>query len=147
MSDIDTLPEDGTDTTVQDDEQREDVKQLEDGNAEAAKYRRRLRDTEKQRDTLAAHVEALQRAHIEAALTKSGVKPDAVFAVAELADLVAEDGTIDADKLAAAVDAARAKFGITTPSKGAHVPGVGNQPATRPRADAWRDAFTPARKR
>jgi len=115
-------------------------------NNEAAKYRRKLREAEKQRDTLAAHVEALQRAQVDNLLAATGVKSDAVFAVAELADLLAEDGTVASEKLTAAVEAAKDKFGITPP-KGTHVPGVGNQPAAAPTVDRWKAAFTPARRR
>lgn len=123
-----------------------DTETGENANAEAAKYRRRLRDAEKQRDELAARVTALQRRQAEAMLP-AAVKPAAVWAVTELADVLDDDGSVDAAKLDAAVTAAREHFGITKPAKGTHVPGVGNQPDGRPRADGWKQAFTPSRKR
>lgn len=138
----DTTPETVEGTTGPDEDTAEP-----DSNKEAAKYRRKLREAEKQRDELAARVEALQRAQAEGLLAASGVKPQAVFAVAELADLLGDDGTIDADKLTAAVETAREKFGIAKPTKGNLVPGVGSQPNRVPKADAWREAFTPSRKR
>lgn len=151
MSDTDTAPEvvepEAADTPEP--EAAEAADAVEDTPAEpdkeAAKFRRKLRETEKERDTLAARVEALQRAQAETLLTASGVKPQAVWAVAELGDVLAEDGTIDTDKLDKAVATAREKFGIAKPAKGNLVRGVGNQPAGRPRLDAWREAFTPKR--
>lgn len=115
--------------------------------SEAAKYRRKLREAEAERDDLAARVEALQRAQVVTLLEAARVKPDAVFAVAPLAHLLAEDGTVDPDKVKAAIDSARDRFGIATPTKGSYVPGVGNQPSAPPKVDAWKEAFTGNRRR
>lgn len=141
---VDDAAEDTTDAaadgTAQDDDETDG------GNAEAARYRRRLREAERQRDELAARVAALQQQQAERMLP-AGIKPDAVWAVTGLADVLDGDGLVDRDKLDAAVVAARERFGITKPSKGTHVPGVGNQPDRTPRIDGWRQAFTPSRKR
>lgn len=115
--------------------------------SEAAKYRRKLREAEAERDDLAARVEALQRAQVVTLLEAARVKPDAVFAVAPLADLLAEDGTVDPDKVKAAIDSARDRFGIATPTKGSYVPGIGNQPSAPPKVDAFTQAFAPSRGR
>lgn len=116
-------------------------------NAEAAKFRRRLRETEKHRDQLAARVEALQRKHVETLLASTGVKPAAVFSVTDLDGLVDADGTVNAEKVTAAVNTARERFNIAPIGKGTVVPGLGNQPSIAPKADTFSDAFKPARKR
>lgn len=112
-------------------------------NAEAAKWRRRLRDTQAELESATAQLDRVQRQQVEYLLTRTGVKPDAVFAVTGLSDLLDEDGGIDAEKLAAAVATASDRFGIVKPPKGNHVPGVGGQPSVLPRVDAWRNAFSP----
>ena len=61
---------------------------------EAAKWRKQLRAAEAERDTLAAKVEALQRAQAEDLITRNGVKPAAVFAVTSLADLLDDSGAV-----------------------------------------------------
>lgn len=138
----DTAPADSADGT----DSADNTNSADSANVEAAKYRRRLREAEQQRDELAARVSALQRRQAEAMLP-AAVKPAAVWAVTELADVLDDDGLVDAAKLDAAVTAAREHFGITKPAKGTFVPGVGNQPDGRPRADGWKQAFTPSRKR
>lgn len=82
---------------------------------EAAKYRRRLRDVEAERDTLKATVESLQRAEVDRLATADGLKPAALWSSAELTDLLAEDGTVDQGKVAAAISAARETLGIAPP--------------------------------
>lgn len=111
---------------------------------EAAKYRRRLRDTEVERDALAAQVEALQRATIDAQAEAAKIKPAALWASgAELADLITETGTVDTDKVADAITAARDTLGITVPPNGNHVPREGNNPPAASRdPNAWDSAFS-----
>jgi len=116
--------------------------QQESSNAEAAKYRRKLRETEGQLEQARTQLEALQRQHVESLLAATGVRPDAVWAVADLVDLVAEDGTVSAEAVAAAVETARQKFGIAPISKGVHVPGAGKAPSGPPRS-TLADAFRP----
>lgn len=126
-------------------EQPDEGTEQETPNSEAAKYRRKLREAEAERDTLAQRLEAVQRQQVEALL--GGVKPEALWAVAELAELLTDEGTIDADKVSAAIDAARERFGIAKPSPGTHVPGIGNRPTIAPAADRWKEAFQPSRRR
>lgn len=85
----------------------------------AAGYRKRAQDAEAkvaeveaQSAELTATIERLQRLHVENAVTAAGVKPGAVFAVAELADLLDEAGLPDAAKIEAAIDAARDQLGV-----------------------------------
>lgn len=139
-----------TEGTGQDAEQSDTTEQDSDTvstSAEAARYRRKLRDAEKQLQSVTEQLNAVQKQHAENMLADLGVKPDAIWAVAELADLLAEDGSIDADKLAQAVAAARERFGIPPTPKGTVVPGVGNQPASQPKLDTWTDAFGPSGSR
>lgn len=72
---------------------------------EAARYRTRLREAEAQRDTLAARVEAMQRAEV-ARLAGARLSQGAdVFDVGrvDLADLLDEDGAVDTTKVENAV--------------------------------------------
>lgn len=105
---------------------------------DAAKYRRRLRDTEAERDTLAAQVEALQRAAIDAQAEAQAIKPAALWASGvQLADLLTDDGTVDPSKVTAACVTARDTLGLG-PSSRNHVPSEGRNPAT---AAAGRDGM------
>lgn len=97
------------------------------GNREAARYRRRLRETEQERDRLTQQVEALQRSEVERAAAAEQIKPAALWSVTELADLLAEDGTVDADKLTAGIKSARDVLGLPAPRRN-HVPGEGRNP-------------------
>lgn len=67
-------------------------------------------------------VQALQRQAADKAITAAGLKPAAVWAVAELAQVLDDRGAIDDRKLAAAMNTARAQLGIArrTPAPGAH---------------------------
>jgi hypothetical protein len=76
---------------------------------EAANYRTRLRDTEAERDRLAATVATFQRAAVEKlAASGDGKKlaagADLWVAGVKVEDLLAEDGTVDAAKVSAAVE-------------------------------------------
>lgn len=110
---------------------------------EAARYRRQLRDVEGERDALRAQLDAIRRVEVDAQVARLGVKPAAVWASGvTLADVVAEDGTVDADRVAAAVAAARERFGLKTQRRirgfksglGAAGAGVSN---------SWQSAFAP----
>jgi hypothetical protein len=116
------------------------------GNAEGIKWRRKLRATEAERDNLAGTVEMLQRQRVESLLAGTNVKPAALWKVTDLAALAADDGTIDPDKVAAAVQNARDQFGIAPVPKGTLVRGVGNQPSGVPQRDPFTDAFRSRRR-
>jgi len=76
---------------------------------EAAKYRTRLREVEGERDQLAGQLHNLQRAAAVAAAQGPGRLADGgdLFRDdhVQLADLVADDGTVDIDRVAAAAAA------------------------------------------
>jgi hypothetical protein len=116
-------------------------------NAEAAKYRRRLRDSQAQLGSVTAQLDAVQRQQVELLIAESGVKPTAVWSVTGVAELLGDDGAIDTEKVTAAVETAREKFGIPKRQKGNFVPGVGNQPSAMPKTDTWTDAFSPPKRR
>lgn len=151
MSDADTTPvedavAEGTDAPAADadtaTEAPEDEQEQESPNSEAARYRRKLRETEGQLEQARTQLEALQRQHVESLLTATGVRPDAVWAVADLVDLVDQTGAVDAEAVAAAVETARQKFGIAPISKGVHVPAAGKAPSGPP-PPTLADAFRP----
>jgi hypothetical protein len=108
---------------------------------EAAKYRRRLREAETERDRLSERIESLQRAEVERLATAAGLRPAALWASGpELADLVADDGTVDASKVSAAIGAAREQLGIPAPPVGPRVPKEGRSPG-RPAKPSGREAM------
>ncbi len=118
------------DTVTEVDDKRTDDQQTEDtGNREAAKYRRRLRDTEAERDQLAQRVESMQRTEVERLAAVALLKePRALWAAGtELADLLAEDGTVDPEKVTAAIKHTREHLGIAAPV-GNYVPRAGGTP-------------------
>lgn len=73
----------------------------ESGNSEAAKYRRRLRDTEAVRDAHAARIEAFQRRDVSRIAGETLAQPSDLFDVGrrELADLLDDDGEVDEEKV------------------------------------------------
>ncbi|OBC12614.1 hypothetical protein A5784_32825 [Mycobacterium sp. 852013-50091_SCH5140682] len=107
-----TVLEDGSDVDEDQDDDAGDGK----GGREAAKYRRRLREAEAERDQLAERVTALQRAEVERLATADGLKPAALWSSTELAGLLDDEGVVDAAKVAAAISGARDTLGILKPT-------------------------------
>lgn len=132
-------PEAGEDGSGVDEDQDDDAG---DGpGREAAKYRRRLRDAEAQRDQLAERVESLQRAEVERLATDDKLRPAALWASGiELDALLGDDGTVDPGKVTEAIEAARQQLGIPTPPSGNYVRGEGRVPG-RPAKPSGRDAM------
>jgi hypothetical protein len=129
-------PEAGTDDAEdQDDVEDQDAADAGGkGNKEAARYRRRLRSTEQERDQLAERVTALQRAEVERLATADDLRPAALWASAELGDLLSDDGTVDEAKVSQAIGAAREQLGIPNPPpRGNYVKGEGRSPGRPPR--------------
>ncbi len=105
------------------------------GGKEAARYRRRLRETEAERDALTERVESLQRSVVDSIVTEGGkggrmhsTEPFWAGGV-DLADLLDEGGDVDRAKVLAAVDDVAVRFGITRRPKPNTVPGEGYNPA------------------
>lgn len=116
-------------------------------NGEAAKYRRRLRSVEAERDTLAQQVQALQRQQVEQLCQAARIRPQAVWGSgAELSAMLNDDSSVNPEAVAEAINTAREQFGIH-PQVGTHVPGVGNRPGQLAKTDQWVDAFKPQRAR
>lgn len=85
--------------------------------AEAARYRRQLRDTEGERDGLRTRVETFQRRDAERVAAEHLADPGDLFTVGgvQLADLLDEDGEVDHERV---TEAARAVI-ATRPGLGA----------------------------
>jgi hypothetical protein len=74
--------------------------------AEAATYRRKLRDAEAQLEALRARVDGIARSEVEALAADTLRSPaDLWLTGTELADLLADDGNPDPDKVRTAVEA------------------------------------------
>lgn len=114
---------------------------------QAAKLRKRAQAAEAERDALREQVQALQRQQIDAQVTAAGIKPTAVWATGvELAELVTDEGTVDAEQVAAAIERARDELGVAPVGRGgAPVPGAGERPTVAPpnAAQAFAKAFAP----
>ncbi|MGG7307549.1 hypothetical protein ACQXVK_10195 [Curtobacterium sp. AB451] len=83
------------------------------GNAEAAKYRRELRDTQAELATVKEQLITMRRVEVERLAEPEGVNGAALWASGvELDDLLNEDGTPNTDAVTAAVSNARTAFGI-----------------------------------
>lgn len=91
-----------------DDDEQDTDPRLAKVRAEAKGLRGRLRDAEGERDTAGLRLVALQiQAATQLATGKGGLSDGAdLLTETRIENLVAEDGTVDMDKLAAAVDAA-----------------------------------------
>lgn len=116
------------------------------GNAEAARYRRALRETEAERDTLNTRVESLQRAAAEQFMTgKLDVPADLWRFGIELADVLDDDGTVSPVKVTAAWETVlesrpmlRSKRMAGLPPVESLRPAGSSGAANRPQ---WKDAF------
>lgn len=85
------------------------------GNAEAAKYRRQLRDTEAERDALSGTVETLRRQLVAGAMPEmSKLSADALWNTGRNAAEFFDEATgqLDADGLASAVQETHEKLGL-----------------------------------
>lgn len=120
-----------------------------DGNAEAARYRRRLRDAETERDRFAAQVESLQRAEVDRIIGDLVTWSPAVMWEHGLTlDMVTtDDGGIDAEKVRTAVANAETKLGLQGRvgfSLGIGPADAGDIPDRR---DPWKEAFVPPHRK
>lgn len=117
---------------------------------EAARYRRQLRETEAERDGLLTQLDALRRAEVDRLVADQTrtLKPAALWAAGtELGQLLAEDGTVDAARVAEAIKAASDTLGIATrlpvaPSS-AGQGNVGEAVYSGQPGNGWQEAFAP----
>jgi hypothetical protein len=110
-------PEVNTPTTPQQDGTPDQPDAAEDGkskgNAEAARWRSKLRTAEAERDALAEAVETLQRQLIAGAMPHgSKLGPDALWLAGRKPGGLFENGQLDPDKLTAAVKEVHAELGV-----------------------------------
>lgn len=114
------------------------------GNREAAKYRRQLREAEAARDALSTRLEGMQRAQVEAMVDLA--QPRALWAVTELADLLDDDGNVDSEKVAAAMTRARDELGASTRDQPVfESPSTHRTNSAPPASEAFVQAFEPKR--
>ena len=116
---VSSTPGNNLDTTEgeADDQDTEDSDTEDRPAREAAKYRRRLRAVEAERDQLAQRLEAMQRSEVERQSEAAQLKPAALWSAAQLSDLLNEDGTVDTDRVTAAIQAARSVLGLPEPKR------------------------------
>lgn len=115
------------------------------GNQEAAKYRRRLRETEAERDALTTRLEALQRTMVEQYAADQIEKPAGLWAHAQLADLLDDDGNVDRQKVIDASKTAREELGLSKARFGPYAPLQGKMTTLEQDQKSFADAFAPGR--
>ncbi|TXI56485.1 hypothetical protein [Mycolicibacter arupensis] len=104
---------------------------------ESAGYRERATTAE---NTVAA----LQQQHAERLIDAAGVKPAAVFALTTITDLLADDGTVDPEKVTAAVTRARQELGVTGRPQPLRPQGGLTSGTGAPKVQkGWQSAFAP----
>ena len=111
-------------------------------NREAAKYRTRLRETEAQRDTLTARIEAFQKAD---ALRHAGTQladPEDLFTVGQvkLADLLDDDGNVVPELVETALMGileTRPGLGKAATPRGPSAAGAGNRASYAGSGTSW----------
>jgi hypothetical protein len=102
----------------------------ENANAEAAKYRSRLRETEAERDTLTGRLEKAHRTMVETIAGKRLEKPEALWAAGvQLEDLLDDEGHVDAEKVEAAAVKAEEELGLIRRRGAPIIPGQGGTPS------------------
>lgn len=114
----------------------------EQGSKREARYRRELRATETERDTLRAQVESLQRAEAE---RMSGLeKGAALWATGvTVADLLDDDGQLDPERVAQAAQGAQETLGARPTGTPRPDLSQGGNGVPMQAGDAWANAFTP----
>ncbi len=87
----DAAPEETSDETTSDESEGND--------REAARYRRRLRETESERDALTARVEQYQRAEAERIAAESLAAPADLWLFTDVAAVLNDEGDVDPEKV------------------------------------------------
>jgi hypothetical protein len=129
-------PQSDTDT------QEETVEQF--GRDYVEKLRRESAGYRERATTAETTVAALQQQHAERLIDAAGVKPAAVFALTTITDLLADDGTVDPEKVAAAVTRARQELGVTGRPQPLRPQGGLTSGTGAPKvANTWQSAFAP----
>lgn len=114
--------------------------------SEAAKWRRRLRDTEVERDTLAQRVERFQRAEVTRLVADDLAQPGDLFRFGvTLADVLDDDGKVEPGLVATALSGlleARPGLGKPAPQqRGPSSHGQGHRPVAVDASPSWADVI------
>src|SRR5690625_1674384 len=110
--------------------------------AEAKRYRLRLRETEAERDNLAAQLEALRKAEAERIAAAEVSNPAGLWAAGtDVADLLTDDGAVDPQKVRQATRDAAEALGLARPKPAAYSPYAGKVPERRNRAADMADVI------
>ncbi|UVO13790.1 hypothetical protein NM962_06860 [Mycobacterium sp. SVM_VP21] len=129
-------PQSDTDT------QEETVEQF--GRDYVEKLRRESAGYRERATTAETTVAALRQQHAERLIDAAGVKPAAVFALTTITDLLADDGTVDPEKVTAAVTRARQELGVTGRPQPLRPQGGLTSGTGAPKAqNTWQSAFAP----
>jgi len=121
------------DTTTTD-----DTTNTNNSNAEAAKYRRRLREVEAERDTLSSTLQAARRREVDRLSSATLADPDDlhVLGQVDVGELLDDDGHVDAGKVDVAVKALVAgRPRLARDDLGADFDGGARSSASRPSVD------------
>ncbi|XAS63108.1 hypothetical protein ACOM2C_06650 [Pseudarthrobacter sp. So.54] len=111
---------------------------------EAAKYRRQLRDTEAERDTLTGTVDSLRKQLINQNMPRSSsVNSDALWKAGFTpAEMFAEDGSINTEKLTEAAKATHELFGLSYGAKSVvRRSGDRSEDLSSPSGPSWGEAL------
>lgn len=116
---------------------------------EAARYRRQLRETEAERDTLRGQIEAMQRAEVERLASTKLAKPAGIWTAGiQLDDMLTDSGTVDPAKVADVVAVAMDTVGLApVPPRSVIAPKAGTGGGGRPPSSGkgFAGAFAPPR--
>ncbi len=111
---------------------------------EAAKYRRRLRETEGERDTISTQLDASRRALVEHLAGGERVKVEALWAAGTtVAELLDDDGAVDPDLVRKACTNAAETLGLARPPRVDR--NQGRSQAVGPTENPFSAAFSPRR--
>lgn len=147
MTELTTPPTDATEPTPPTDDTAgaEPAGDAAKDSREAAKYRRRLRETETERDTLAERLTAMQRREAERVAIDVLADPADLFTIGgtDLAELLDEAGDVDPEKVRAAAAAVVATRPGLGKAPGGYDFGGGRRTSTPASGTPWTDAFTP----
>jgi hypothetical protein len=125
-----------------DSDQEETVEQF--GRDYVEKLRRESAGYRERATTAETTVAALQQQHAERLIDAAGVKPAAVFALTTITDLLADDGTVDPEKVTAAVTRARQELGVTGRPQPLRPQGGLTSGTGAPKVQkGWQSAFAP----
>jgi hypothetical protein len=115
---------------------------------ESAGLRDRIKASEERVTASEERVTALQKQIVDRQVRQAGMRPEAVWAVTELADLLADDGTVDVEKVRTATGVARQTLGIRygDPHRGHGFRSGATNVGLEPPARGFETAFRPREK-